>query len=118
VWSSEATERAKAFKRATAAPDGTGLYVAGGVDEPLLARFDWRTGKAEKTFPGHKSRVTWLDVSSDGKLLLSASYMDQRMQVVETETGTVVHSWDLPEKCHHFAVANEAGSLDMWDLPK
>lgn len=75
-------------------PDLRWLYVAGTASEGpgLLARFDWKTGKLDRRYPGPATPRCRVDLSADGQHLALAQASEGRVHVFETQSGRLVHS--------------------------
>lgn len=76
------------------APDGRGLYVAGLAEKGngLLARFDWKTGLRERSYPGPLTPRCRIALSADGQRLALAQGSDGRLLVLDTQSGKLLHS--------------------------
>ena len=57
--------------------------------------FDTAAPRLVRRFRGHSDRITAIDFSSDGRLLLSAS-MDLSIRVWDVVTGNALDSWRVP----------------------
>jgi WD40 repeat protein len=90
-------------------PDDRFLYVGGsaqeGVEEPEVVhcRFDWRSGKLDRVYEGHKNDVTQIKLSSDGRTIVSFSRSDNTVKVCDTQTGKPLRS--IPWRATRIAYA-------------
>lgn len=70
-------------------PDGRLLYVAGKKGrDPIICRFEWRTGKLDKAFTGQKERVDCMVLSADGRKMFTASGSEASFRIWNTDAGT------------------------------
>jgi len=81
------------------------LYVAGGAGIQIHDRFDWRTGKLDKAFMGHKEGVTYMALTPDDRRMLTASYFEDIIHLWDVPSGTILKSFDLPPESFHIALS-------------
>jgi WD40 repeat protein len=77
--------------RALFSPDDRFLYVAGDGLE-VHARFDCRTGKLEKKYEGHHQGIGSMELSPDGRTMVTSSYYDKVMHFWDTESGKILRT--------------------------
>jgi WD40 repeat protein len=90
------------FKRVRFSPDDRLLYVAGESgayegDPEIHARYDWRTGKADRAYTTRQSDVCELELSADGRRMATADMENKVFRVTDTETGEVLRSYPLKD---------------------
>lgn len=73
-------------------PDGKYVVTRHPINGDSLTIWDLLTGKQLRTFKGHKSNVTKIKYTSDGKYLLSGS-MDNTLKLWNTETGKEIKNF-------------------------
>jgi WD40 repeat protein len=78
-------------------PHSRFLYVAGGGDLPTHARYDWRTGKPDRTYTAHKGGVCEMELSRNGRRMASASHKDNKLYLCDTKTGKVLHAYPVKD---------------------
>lgn len=116
IWRTDDWSLVSAFEisgsvyQARFSPGDKWLYVAGGATEPTLARFDWRTGKLDKSYTSHKHGPCELDLSSDGRIMASADYYDEVFKITDTESGKVLHTF-RSEDLQHFLTLRPDGKV-------
>ncbi|MHC4507480.1 MAG: protein kinase domain-containing protein [Planctomycetota bacterium] len=84
----------------TFSPDGTSLLLASGVESTTIQLWDVATGESVRTLEGHRSQVTDLQFTPDGRHLISSS-SDQTIRL-----------WDWSERQ---AAGSLYGHLDVVD---
>jgi WD40 repeat protein len=93
-------------------PDGRFLYVIGGGGGlQIHARFDWRAGKLDRAYEGHKSGVKHMDLSTDGKVMVTSNYYEDIFLVHETETGKVLKTFKAGDVAVEFALSPDGKTL-------
>jgi DNA-binding beta-propeller fold protein YncE len=91
----------QAWSGLTFTPDGKRIYVSSGAGYPLsdIQYFDrwdkegWKEARAGLTLLGatkERTAVSWLAVSSDGKLLYALNNSDEHLYILETYGGRAV----------------------------
>ncbi len=115
VWSTADWQLAKAIELPATieclefSPDDRFLYVGGsaqeGVEEPEVVhcRFDWRSGKVDRVYEGHKGDVFQIELSADGRTMVSFSRADYTAKVCDTQTGRLLRS--IPWRANRIAYA-------------
>ncbi len=94
-------------------PDGRFLYVAANDDpDPILCRFEWRTGRRDKVFEGHKKQVDGMALSTDGQTMITASSLEDLLYLWNTTTGAIVGSFDCSSP--RFAYAPQRDLVVQW----
>jgi WD40 repeat protein len=99
------------IKRLRFASEGRFLYVAGGLLDPVHARYDWRTGKRDRVYTLHKTSVCELELSDDGRRMLTADEHDRTYLLTDTDTGHVLKSWRIPDYFHRLTLAPDGNTL-------
>jgi WD40 repeat protein len=105
-WPLEASISAVRFS-----PDDRLLYVAGGAAIPIHARYDWRTGKVERSYTAHQKGLCGLEVSADGKRMASADYYRNVFHVCDTETGKIQKTFSMQGVRHQFTLSPDGKAL-------
>src|SRR5262249_33788403 len=75
------------------------------------ARYDWRTGRRDRLYSLHKTTVSELELSADGRRMLTADEHDQTYLLTDTETGRVLKSWRRPDYFHRLTLAPDGNTL-------
>jgi WD40 repeat protein/serine/threonine protein kinase len=109
----------------TFSPDGADLLVASGYGNPTIGRWDVATGEPIGTLEGHRSYVTDLQFTPDGKHLVSSS-TDQTIRLWSWPQGREVAILrGHPDEVDGLAVCPEGsaiasrcrdGSVFVWPL--
>ena len=87
------------LERLLFSPDGKYLYAAGGGGGlQVHARYDWKEGRLDRAYAGHKNGVADLLLSSDGKTMATSNYYDRTVRVWDTETGKIRRTFDSPAR--------------------
>jgi WD40 repeat protein len=89
----------------TFSPDGTALLAASGYGSSTIHRWDVTTGKPVGTLEGHRSYVTDLQFTPDGKRLISSS------------TDQTIRLWDWPEARATTVLRGHADEIDGLAVP-
>jgi WD40 repeat protein len=87
------------------------LYVIGGAGIEIHNRFDWRTGKLDKAFEGHKEGLFYTALTPDDRQMLTASYYEGVIHLWDVPTGKIVKSFELPQDCHALALSPDGKTL-------
>jgi len=118
VWRTEGWSRAGGIKmegtidRVVFSPDERSLYVfGGGAGEAIHARVDWRGGKVDRTFSGHKAGLFWGSLTPDGKTMVTADYYEGTIHIWNVAEGAIERSLDLPEHCYCVAMSPDGRTL-------
>ena len=96
IWDTADWSLAGEFKQSASvseiafSPDGESLFVAGGGAIAILNRWNWRTGTVAQRYPGHSSAVGDMQLSKDGKLLLTSNSYEGTMILFDSESGKVL----------------------------
>lgn len=91
-------------------PDDRLLYAAG-IGDPVLARFDWRSGKLDRAYTVHKESVCELELSADGRRLATASNSEDKICITDTQTGKLLKSWSIKESDHALTLSPDGKLL-------
>lgn len=77
-------------------PDNRSLYVAGGGSREVLEKWDWEAGQIVKRYPGHNAAVDAIQLSPDGKRILSSAvgYRKKSTIVWDTQSGQILDRLD------------------------
>jgi WD40 repeat protein len=97
-------------------PDGQYLYVLGDGAEPYLhARYDWRSGKLDRTYEGPKKAGMFddMELSADGKVMVTSNTSEDVIYVRETETGKALKTLATGDTVAHFALSPDGKTL-IW----
>jgi WD40 repeat protein len=86
-------------------PDGAALLAASGFGSPSIHRWDVATGEPVDTLEGHRSYVTDLQFTPDGKRLISSS------------TDQTIRLWDWPEGRATTVLRGHADEIDGLAVP-
>jgi WD40 repeat protein len=82
------------------------LYVIGGAGGwKAHVRYEWRTGKVDKDYEGHKSAPCELNLSADNKVMATASYYEGVFHVWDALSGKIVKSFDMHKLAHGIALS-------------
>jgi WD40 repeat protein len=73
-------------------PDGQFLYVIGGGSREVFEKREWQTGKIVKRYAGHDWAVAAMQLTPDGKRVLSSAdgYRNRSTILWDTETGKIL----------------------------
>jgi WD40 repeat protein len=100
------------IERLVFSPDIKYLYVAGGGGGlQIHARYDWRVGKLDRAYQGHKSGLADLVLSADGKTMVTSNYYEDIIHVWDTATGRIEKSFKTPRLAHQFALSPDGSTL-------
>ncbi len=78
-------------------PDGRSLYMnRGEQSEVLFSRYDWRIGQLERSYRSENEWIADMQLSGDGRTMLTTSYMDGSLILWDTATGKKLRSEMLP----------------------
>lgn len=78
-------------------PDGQSLFLNGFErSDVLFSRYNWRSGQLEKSYRNENEWIAGLQVSGDGRTMLTTSYMDESLIVWDTATGKKLRTALLP----------------------
>ncbi len=83
-------------------PDQRWLYVASLAtvergDSGRLARFDWQTGRLDRSYPADITARSRFELSGDGKRLAVALGAAGRLLLLETETGRLLYNGEASQ---------------------
>src|SRR5262249_5439017 len=93
-------------------PDGKYLYVAGGGGGlQIHARYDWKAGKLDRAYKGHRSGLAHLFLSADGKTMVTSNYYENTIHVWDTEKGNIRKSFKTPRLADEIALSPDGNTL-------
>jgi WD40 repeat protein len=80
-------------------PDDRFLYVGGQNDanvesHAVHCRFDWRVGKVDRNYDEQGQDVLQIELSADGRTMISHSLSDPTLRVWDADTGRIVRKID------------------------
>jgi len=87
-------------------PDGAALLASSGFGSPSIHRWDVATGEPVDTLEGHRSYVTDLQFTPDGKHLISSS------------TDQTIRLWNWPEGCAATVLRGHTDEIDGLAVPR
>jgi WD40 repeat protein len=78
-------------------PDDRLLYVGGTDDSRAIhCRFDWRAGKLDKTYDGHGKAVSHIELSADGRTMITLGYVDQTVYIWDAQSAKILRTLHCP----------------------
>jgi WD40 repeat protein len=99
------------------------LYVAGGGGGlQIHARYDWRTGKLDKAFRGHKSGVCEMELSADERVMATSNFYEKVFHVWDIPSGKIRKSFQMNELNTRLALSPDGKTLiratgkDTWAI--
>jgi WD40 repeat protein len=95
-WTSAAViQQEGTIVRILFSPDDRFLYAARGDEGPqVLARFDTRTGKLDKAYQGHPKGIHKMELSPDGRSMVTSGHYEDVIHFWDTESGKVLRTID------------------------
>jgi WD40 repeat protein len=93
-WTEAATiEKGGSISRVLFSPDDRFLYVAGGGGGLAVhARYDTSTGKLDKAYQGHHAGIGYMELSPDGRTMVTSSYYENLIHFWDTENGNILRT--------------------------
>lgn len=79
-------------------PDGNFLYLRGPKAHTLFTRYEWRTGKADKSYDYNGNWIDRMLLSHDGATMVTACFQDEKILVWDTASGKVIKTIALPKE--------------------
>jgi WD40 repeat protein len=99
------------IERLVFSPDGKYLYIAGGGGLQIHARYNWKEGRLDRAYVGHKSGVAELLLSADGKTMVTSNYYEETIHVWDTETGQIRRTFKTPNLAYQIALSPDGSTL-------
>jgi len=101
------------IQRMLFSPDDRFLYAVGGAPTwQVHARFDTRSGKLDKTYHGHRQEVCWMELSPDGRTMVTSTYFEHVMHFWDTESGAILRTIQASdEECRFLLTPDGKGIL-------
>lgn len=93
-------------------PDDRFLYVAGGGPGlEVHARFDTRTGKLDKAYRGHRKGICSMELSPDGKTMVTLGHYEDVMYFWDTESGDILRTIHLSPYNYRFFLSPDGKAI-------
>jgi WD40 repeat protein len=100
------------IERITFSPEGKFLYVAGGGGGlQIHARYDWKAGRVDRAYSGHRSGVADMLLSADGRTMATSNYYEDTIHVWDTETGRIRRTFAIPYLGSQIALSADGATL-------
>lgn len=87
------------------------LYVVGGGRIKIHNRFDWRSGKLDKSFEGHTQNVCYVALTPDGRQMLTVGCEEGVILVWDVKSGKISKSFEIPSGCDSVALSRDGTTL-------